>query len=291
MIIPGPIYIEYPSRTDTARLWGIGDIHLGNRHACLERLRNDVAEIAVDPSSYWIGLGDYADFIGYQDRRYDPEAISPDITVADMGKLGSKLMEKVRDELAPIKAKCIGLIEGNHEVQYQVRMNQQGLHAWLCVELGARNLGYSAIFEIIWVRKAKTKRPWRIQFETPISLGGRSFWQVRVFAHHGTGFAATTGGKLNKLIRFMNMWPDCDLVMMGHIHEALSHPKSRPCLNRDGTQLIDRTQYGISCGGYLKTYGEGRASYGEQRGYEPTTLSAAIVEFRPDKRWLRAVPQ
>jgi hypothetical protein len=54
--------------------------------------------------------------------------------------------------------------------------------------------------------------------------------------------------------------------------------------NADCTKLTNRTKIGVVSGSYLKTYAQGVTSYGEQKGYEPTTLGAAHVQIRPDTR-------
>jgi hypothetical protein len=40
----------------------------------------------------------------------------------------------------------------------------------------------------------------------------------------------------------------------------------------------------VISGSYLKTYAQGVTSYGEQKGYEPTTLGAAWVAIKPQTR-------
>jgi hypothetical protein len=45
---------------------------------------------------------------------------------------------------------------------------------------------------------------------------------------------------------------------------------------------------GVISGSYLKTYAQGVTTYGEQKGYEPTSLGAAWVQIHPESRRLEA---
>ena len=64
--------IEYTSRGDVYRIVPLGDIHLGNA-ACDEALLQKTIEyIARTDRMYWIGMGDYSEFINIHDPRWDP---------------------------------------------------------------------------------------------------------------------------------------------------------------------------------------------------------------------------
>jgi len=232
----------------------------------------DIRAIAADPFARWIGMGDYGEFIGFNDgRRFDPDAVSDRIRVSDLGKLGKKCMEEVRDFLLPIKDKCVGILQGNHERQYERHLQQQFLTDWLCVELGARNLGYSAIFDLLFRRNSTGKTM-------------ASTTRIRVFAHHGAGFAQTPGGKLNKLIQAMHIARHADLVLLAHVHdETAKRLVSLDCDEKCG-KIVEHTQLGVITGSYLKTYSDETVTYAEQRLYSPVPLGAAVVEITPCQR-------
>ena len=64
------------SRADVFRLHPIGDVHLGAA-ACDElQFERVVSRIAEDDRGYWVGIGDYCDFINRQDRRFDLDAMA-----------------------------------------------------------------------------------------------------------------------------------------------------------------------------------------------------------------------
>ena len=264
-MIPGGQYlIDHRSRSDSFSLWAIGDIHNGNKACALSKLKEDIAKIVADPHARWLGTGDYAEFIGYSDKRFDPDSVAESIKVGDLAELGMVLMREVRDLLMPIKDKCIGVLQGNHELKYE-KLFQQRLTAWLAAELGTKCFDYSTIFDLVFRRggkKGTTKK-------------------FRVYAHHGAGYAITSGGKLNRLIGFMHRWPKADIVIIGHVHEKMMHLNVPLDGNAKCSKIIQSPQIGVITGSYLKTYSEGVTTYGEQRGYAPVALGAAAVVIQP----------
>lgn len=287
MIVGGQVWIEYPSRKDEFSLWWTADWHSWSRGCAEDVLKRDIAEVAADSRRFWLHGGDYAEFIGYQDKRFDPEAFNPDIRVSQLAQMGYAQAKHVRDLMRPIKGQCIGLMQGNHEKKYMQQKDAQQLHGWLCTELGVPNLGYSCIFDIVFVRKSSTKRGGRILRKCPSQAGKNDAWRVRVFAHHGAGYAQTPGGKLNKLIQAMDYFPGADLVLLAHVHDKKAQRMPRLDANRDCTEIVAHDQVGAICGAYLRTYGAGAALYGEQKLYRPVSLGGTTIRFRPDKREMR----
>ena len=185
----GKRYITYSSKSDVISIWNIADIHRNNAACALKKCKQDIMAIRDDPHAFWVGGGDYADYIGYRDRkRFDPSTIAPDITIKDLGNLGVVSMRKVKELFDPIKKKSLGLLYGNHEDSYQIHTEQQNLHGWLCTELGGSHLdlGYSAIFDVVFIHKPKSGRP-KLYWIDP--KGGGTRTQYRFFIHHGAGWA------------------------------------------------------------------------------------------------------
>ena len=279
----GTTYIRHGSKRDVFRLWYLSDIHWMSAACAEDRVRRDIQAIADDPFSFWIGGGDYADFISHQDKRFDPDAVSERVSVRDLARLGMVAYEQVRDLFRPIAGQCLGLVEGNHERKYSLAMEQRDRHGWLCQELGAANLGYSALIDLAFVRAANTRIPRIISAEERSSLRQSHCETFRIWCHHGAGYAMTKGGKINRLSAFMNAI-DADIYMMGHVHDQTGTRESVIAADRTCTKLIERQRLGIISGSYLKTYSQGVTTYAEQRGYRPTTLGAAWVTIRPDTR-------
>jgi len=285
----GTRYIWHGSEADSFRIWNLSDLHLGAKGCAEGDIRRDVQKIQDDPYSFWLGGGDYADFIGYSDKRFDPDAVAEWINVKDLGNLGRKCMERVRDILAPIRDKCLGLLIGNHELKYEIQTEQESLHHWLCQELAVPFLGYSCLFDLRFCTAQGLKKP-RLADSVPPRRGEHRHSKsntFRVFAHHGAGYATTPGGKLNKLIAAMNTF-EADLFFLGHVHDQTGRREPVLGANGDCTQLEHRDRLGLVSGSYLKTYNQGTISYGEQKMYRPTCLGAAVARIHPMSRKMEA---
>ncbi len=250
----------------------------------MDRLKADLKAIEADPWAFWVGGGDYADHISRSDRRFDPTTISADISVADLGNLGQVLVRKVRDLLKPIAHKSLGLVYGNHEKSYMKETEQEDLHAWLCTELDVPNLQYCSLFDLSFIKKAKVVTP-TLSRQCP--AGGSSHNTYRFFIHHGAGSSSTPGGKLNRLIQFMQAF-EADIYLLGHVHDQKGQRLVHIGANASCTKLVEKHKIGIISGGYIKTYASGTTSYGEQRGYAPVALGASFVRIMPYTRQITA---
>jgi hypothetical protein len=281
----GVQYIHYPSRSTEIKLRPISDIHLLNKGCDEQLLRADIKEIKDNPNMFWIGTGDYVDYIGYTDsKRFDPDCVSDKVSVADLGRLGQISMRRIKAIFAPIAHKCVGLTMGNHEKSYEKHKEQGHLHEELCESLGVINLGYSALLDLVFVRAMGIKTP--VLAPNPPAKGANSL-KVRIYAHHGAGFAQTPGGKLNKLIQFMNQF-GADLYFVGHVHDEVI--KVLPALgaNEACTKLRQIHRLGMICGTYLRTYQVGTTGYAEQKGYATVPLGGPLALIWPDKRLMLA---
>jgi len=288
MELGGVRYIGYPSRSDTFRIWNISDCHLLNAGCAEKELDSDIKRILNDPYSFWIGGGDYADYIGYTDgKRFDPDSVPDTMLVKNLARLGQYSVEVVRDKFRPIAHKCLGLLIGNHEKEYQRHMQQENLHGWLCTELGVLNLGYCAFLDVTFHRvTGQDDYTPRIMTEQE-DTNSRDTSRFRIFAHHGAGFAQTAGGKLNRLTQFMQAF-EADIYFCGHVHDKVGRRFVTLAADANCGKLVHREKVGMISGSYLRTYTQGSCCYGEQRGYSPTTLGAASVEIHPQSRSIRA---
>lgn len=249
------------------RLYCIGDIHCGIKHCAESKVKDKVNEIKNDPNARWVGMGDYGEFITPSDPRWDVGVIAdwlhPDNISYDLTKWIINLFQ-------PIKDKCIGLLEGNHEDSIRTHSHVD-VQNNICDELGVKNLGSTCMVRLIFKRRKST--------ESHITKG--------VFSH-GAGWAITKGSKMNRLERFMNIFPSCQVAAIGHMHDIITH--ELPYLDIDeADNIVDRKRLGAVTGSWFKTYEQGvRASYGEKKGYPPTILGSPTFVFKPstNKMWI-----
>lgn len=272
-------YVGYTSRADVFTIWYLADLHIGSKATALDVLKADIETIKNDPCAFWIGGGDYAEYISYTDRRrFDPANFPLDIAVADLGNLGVVLTGRVAELLKPIAHKCLAILYGNHEEAYMRDKDQSGLHGWLCTELKTADLGYGGWLDLNFVRHTEYQQP-RIISERPAAA--MSSTRFRMFAHHGAGAAQTPGGRITRLDRFMDDF-NAEIYFIGHVHGKTGYRRVR--LEPDDTcsKVIAKEQLGVISGSYLKTYQQDCVTYGEKKAYRPALLGAAFVQLRPE---------
>ena len=279
----GKRYILHPSRSDVFTIYNLADLHIGSAATAESHIARDVERIRVDPNAFWFGGGDYAEYISYKDRRADLRNYAPWLKVSDLSKLGVVLTRRVRDTLKPIAHKCLGLVFGNHEDSYAKEKEQTDLHGWLCTELGAVNMGYGGFVDVVFERNPRCKVP-RIAPKHATTNAKAAF---RFLLFHGAGGATTPGGKLNKLIQFMNQW-EADIYMVGHVHDQKAQRQVTVGADASCTKLINHNKVGAISGAYLKTYAQGFTTYGEKKAYAPVPLGAVCVRIRPETREMKA---
>lgn len=286
MKLVGKQYITYKSRSSIITILGIGDIHYGNKGCDLRLLDQDIKRVETEPNTFFVLLGDYADYISHKDKRFEPECMDQDIRLADLKNLGQYYSEWTINKFKHIAHKCIGAIEGNHEEKYQ-RYNEQGhLHQYTCDELGVPNLGFMSLLDIVFVRNSKTKKPTLIREAKDVEFG--SAWTVRHLITHGSGGAIAPQSKLKKAMDLVDRY-DAQMYMMGHVHQK--QPAATIKIGADDScKNIVEHHYVVSiCGGYLKTYIKDAQTYGELKMYRGARRGASVNLYDPTKKTISVI--
>jgi len=248
------------------KLYLFGDIHAGTIHCVEHEVERKVDEIKNSKNTYWLGMGDYAEFITPKDKRFDPslkstaEWVEPD-------NLGHSQTKRLTAILAPIKHKCIGLLYGNHENSIRI-FNHENVQQNLCDALKVDNLGYSCFIRFHFQRENSTERH--------LITGAFT---------HGSSGAITEGAKLMALMRWMKSM-DADLYGYAHLHDYLEKSYSRMVVvdksNKQG-KIKSKVVSGVTTGSWFRTYTQGiQASYGEQKCYPPTEICCAMFTINPN---------
>lgn len=244
---------------DQYHLYTIGDEHGGTKHCSATALQKQVNIIKNDPMALWVDVGDKCEFISPSDPRWDTGVIEdwvhPDNIALDQSNWYCDLF-------SPIKDKCIGLLEGNHEDAMRIHSHID-VQKYICDKLGVDNLGYSCFIRFIFKRNKSNEAH---QF-------------IGYFAH-GSGWAVTKGAKLNRLQRVMDAF-EADLYAIGHMHDIITD--SKPYLTLDANNNIrQKEKVGAVTGCWFRTYSQGvRASYGEKRGFPPGAIGCPMFTITP----------
>jgi len=249
--------IKY-TRKSLIKIYLVGDIHGGTVHCHQSLLEQTIKKIKDNPEAYWIDMGDKCEFISTKDKRWDGGGIAgwvkPDY-------IGISQADWYMDLMTPVKDKCLGLIEGNHESTWTGQTDTNVQH-YICSKMGVPDLSAACFIRFNFKRASTDK-----------SLTG--------FFTHGAGSAITPGAKLTRLQRLMDSF-EADIVAQGHVHELLTY--SRPYMELDRTlQVKQRVKVGALTGCYFRTYTQDVASsYGERKNYPPVMLGSPVVVYNPD---------
>jgi len=260
------ITIPYKRSDSEFKLYCVGDIHAGTIHCTEEHIKRKIDEIKQTKNAYWIGMGDYAEWITPKDKRFDPnlksiaEWVEPDNIAHCQTEWLTKLFE-------PIQKKCVGLLYGNHENSIRV-FNHDNVIKNLCDNLNVDNLGFSCFLRLFFKRDNSN--------ESHLVTG--------VFTHGSSG-AITEGAKLMSLMRFMKSF-EADIYGYAHIHDYIPKSYSRIKISPQG-KIKSSVAIGATTGSWFRTYTKGTvASYGEQKVYPPCEICCAKFIINPNTGYL-----
>lgn len=249
--------VKLPSYAQPWRIYPIGDMHFSHQGCDRACLRRDIKEIETDENAYWFGMGDYDEYINFKDPRFDPSSFSKDERIDFLKSMGQKQTRRIVDLFEPIKHKCIGIVEGNHELAFR-NHNDFDPAPEIAEQLKTKYLSYEALT--------------RIYISGP---DGRKRYSVVVFTHHGFGGGSTIGAGLNRMERLVINW-DADIYITGHDHKLTSGIEPRLGINTSG-KYTDKPVAFINSGTYLKTKQVGIQGYEVKRGGKPTPIGCSHI--------------
>ena len=213
-------------------------------------------------------MGDFQESIPPTgDRRFDTENIAE--------RYHSNPIEKqflrLKEVLSPIKNKCLGFLQGNHEYTLSRRMGFDISRRFAEDVLGTEYLSYVALMKLKFAKK-----------------------DFDLFVTHGAGGAMTLHGQKRKLWKLKNI-AQADLYAMGHLHnliitddlERREHygENTTGILINENSQIKwlqpERKPFYIMTSSFFKTYSvDGGSSYGERKLYPPLKIGMVKVEIK-----------
>lgn len=261
----------------TIRLHHLTDLHAGapdfDEDAFVERR----SLIENDPDARWTMGGDGGDLIRHNDRRYQPTELHSRYRTANDVRYATR--EHLRDLFYPIRDKCWGWADGNHE---RALDNHYGgkFGVEVCCDLGieARYVGYRGF---VHVAANVGKRG--------AGLG------ILIDLQHGWQTGRSKGGPMVQAERELGM-TDADVVLRGHNHAPASHVFATLGVNNGVTQIVPRHRSVINGGcwrrGYradLEPIDRNRLSevegdlWGESKGFRAEPIGGAVLSLRFDQ--------
>jgi hypothetical protein len=168
--------------------------------------------------------------------------------------------------LAPIKAKCLGLVSGNHEEKLLQHSECDA---------------YGRLIESL----ADGKQDHRLEHRGIVSMifsrqGGGSL-TVNLYATHGSTSGRTQGAAANNLSNLMAQVDNIDVVIQAHLHRGqhLQMAKFRPARNRTRVVTIHGITIPPMCG---------EMRYSESKDYGAVSQGYAVITIDHDKRKITA---
>lgn len=278
---------ETASRAHTMKIYPIGDTHVGALNCAEDKLKAVVKQIASEPNAYWIGGGDFLDAVILNDsKRFDPTVV-PDwmldngaadsrVNLMDMLTAQKKRFFKI---MAPIKDKCLGLVEGNHEYSIMKHHNRN-LMTELCANFTLDGDPIADLTDCAFIR-LKFKRP-----------GATS--TVRMFICHGNGGGRSSGAEPNSLYR-LSADKECDIVLRGHSHSFCIHPPipmlSIPSRGEMPEHPTVYDKHAANWGAYVYTYASGPSTYASRANYPLRPMYTVAITIKPHYQNSKGVEQ
>lgn len=253
-------------RPDILNIYPIGDIHAGSIACAEEEAKKQVDKILNDKFGYVIGMGDYADCIIKDDKRFQTNGLAKWV---EADNIVESQLNFVYNLFLPVKNKIICLLTGNHEETIHDKY-QNNFTLNLARKLGVRYAGYQCFINL------HTQR-----------YNSQDKHGYRIHAWHGDGAAQTEGARMMRLMRLVNDI-EADIYLMGHLHAVTKHTPDR-LVCRNG-KVKSMRLLATMTGAWLKGYAQSpdlehplSPSYIEKKGYKPSRLGCPVIHICPGK--------
>ena len=256
----------------------LGDLHVGALNCAEEKIRSVVKQIQESPNTYWIGGGDMCDAVLMQDaKRFDPSGLPAWMLHGAAVEIRDRLEDMLNAQkgrlfqlLDPIKDKCLGLIEGNHEYSI-MKYHNRNFMSEICDHFGVENLTDCAFVRFQFTRKLNTKS------KSPGAV-------VSMFITHGNGGGRTAGAEPNSLYR-LAADKDVDIILRGHSHSYCILPPI-PMLGVPTNGMLPdepavHDKHVANWGSYLYTYKAGPSTYASRANYPTRPMYSVRIDITP----------
>jgi hypothetical protein len=247
----------------TLNLVTFGDVHRDSPAHSNHMWQKFCSEMKGKRDHVFLGMGDYLDSYSTSERMILGNPNIHDSTRKREESDSRKRVDALAKELAFAKDKTVGLICGNHFIQYADGTNSD---MQLANKLNTAYLGVCSAIRIVFK-----------------GIHGTSAISVDIFAHHGKGGGQTAGGQLNAVEKLAQI-ADADIFLMGDNHARGAIPigdKLRIVGGNGHLSIRSRQSWIGRTGSFLKAYEPGEASYVVDRALRPSNLGWLIFTLTP----------
>lgn len=255
---------DWPSGK-TLTLIPFGDIHRDSPAFCEGSWRRFKDRVRGLKDVLFLGMGDYLDSYSTTERMIMYNPALHESTKKREEEMARGRVSALAKELEFMKGRLVGLLGGNHFVQFADGTTGDML---LANRLGTNYLGVCSAI--------------RLTFSRP-SAGCKA--SVDIFAHHGKGGGVTAGGKFNAVEKLLNVC-DCDIALMGDNHARGVFPAGDRLYltsNGKGLHVKSKTRWIGRTGSFLRAYVDGEAGYVVDRALPPANLGWIEFDLTPER--------
>ena len=251
---------------EPVKIMPVGDIQLGSPGCDIKKLKKHV-QWGVDHGVFFLGLGDYTDFLSPSNRRYLKNSGLYDTANELIERWHKEHLEELMDILAPTKGMWMGLHEGHHYFEYGDGTTSDTMLAHF---LEAPFLGTAAATRLRFKNKE-----------------ARQSVDCLIWSHHGEGAGQDP---FARLLKVAPGFPQMDIFIQGH-NTQLGSKKLDTIEFYGGTgrlRMRQRTVLYVAAGGFMKGYSQGsmiagraQGSYVEKGMMRPTSVGGVVIEVIP----------
>ena len=258
-------------RERTLKLAPLGDIHWGEQGCAANRLKRHITR-CVEEGYHFIGTGEYIDFAAPSNRARLLGADLFESAKAAIDNMARQMVDELYDDvLAPTKGRWLALVSGHHCWKFSYPTEETGPNSdtYLAHKLDCA-YAEGAFASHVYLNDA------------PIP--------VRIFAHHGAGWAQTTGGAAARIER-VEADHEADIILLGHLHQMFGLPKQTldwVLTGNDSLKLVNKPKALLYTGSWLEGWVQGyrlgdtpAAPYAEKRLLRTLLIGAPRIKATP----------
>lgn len=238
-----------------------GDIHefAPNHHEARWKEWKEDHKKAHTPNHYYLGMGDYLDFLAAKERMWLENPSVHESTRGTMDTFVQDINMKFINGISFMKDNIIGNIEGNHFFKYQ---SGGTTTMQMCEHLNAPYLGTCAVIKLHFNYKGR-------------------YASIVIFAHHGTTSGRLPGSTFNKVEQMREIFPNCDIYLQAHDHHRGALPITAMLIRDSGKKLRlhYKKQWLGRTGSFLNAYVPNSQSYIAKRLKSPMDLGTITFEL------------
>lgn len=251
------IEVQLPQELDNIKIFLLGDLHRGSPQFNEPLFLKTLKFIKEHTNCYCILLGDLIDNALKNSKSDCYTAIeSP-----------QKSAEWLVEKLIPISDRILAGCPGNHEERTEREVGVDLVY-WIFKSLGIEDR-YSRGPFILYMNVGKKRANKNKQHI------------FTLFGTHGASSGVTLGSALNKLKTMTNIVPNADIYIMGHTHKPIVSFSKKIMANTDTKKHYYHEALLVNGSSFLDYEG----SYGEDKMYEPISLSLPIITLKTGYNW------